>query len=71
MCEGLPCRGAYVRLVRDVKLLATMLPAGSIGVIREELLRERKVVVYFDEQDLEGPVAETDLEEVETEGLPS
>ena len=47
MCQGLPCVGANVRLVERVILEDRELERGILGIVEEEDLEDRRVLVYF------------------------
>ena len=63
MCQGLPCIGAKVLLRRSIRIKGIQVPAESEGIIREEYLPQREVLVYFEAFGVEARLAEADLGE--------
>jgi hypothetical protein len=69
MCQGLPCIGARVTLGQAVRVAGRLIPAGSSGVVEEEDLEKRSVLVFFSELDIRASVPEAYLSEEDEEGM--
>ena len=55
MCAGLPCKGQQIQLLRNFELPdGTEIMSGAVGVVEQEYLEEREIVVEF--QLPEGPL---------------
>ena len=48
MCAGIPCKGQQVQLLRDFELPdGREIMSGAVGVVEQEYLEEREVMVEF------------------------
>jgi len=61
MCQGLPCVGHPVELIRTLLVEGVELSSGLVGTVSEEHLLAREVTVYFPALGQEFRLAETDL----------
>lgn len=61
MCQGLPCVGAEVELLREIDVQGVTVPAGSRGVVRADFPDQREVLVFFYDFHISGRVQERDL----------
>jgi hypothetical protein len=63
MCQGLPCIGARVTLGQAVRVGGRLIPPESSGVVEEEDLEARSVMVFFPELGLRATIPEAYLSE--------
>jgi hypothetical protein len=69
MCQGLPCVGARVALVRNIDLTLNegqqyQIRANTEGIIESEDLKKRTVTVRFEGTEFRVTLSESDVREV-------
>ena len=64
MCQGLPCVGASVELIRLYETREMKVPPGTRGVIEQEFLDTREVVVFFSRYNIRLRLSESDVRAV-------
>jgi len=47
MCQGLPCIGHKVQMLKALQYEGALIPKGEVGVVEEEFIVAREVLVFF------------------------
>ncbi len=54
MCQGLPCIGAVVEILRDIDMNDVVVPEGTRGEVVAEHLDQREITVKFTFDDVQA-----------------
>ncbi|MEQ6166934.1 hypothetical protein AAOE16_07060 [Ekhidna sp. MALMAid0563] len=65
MCQGLPCVGHRVELTQNIERRGIQFVRGLRGVIRQENIARREVLVHFERHDVEIWLSENILRPTE------